>query len=97
MVIVVSHVSIKQTDNVARCRYSMVNNATNSTLQQYIGEGNNRQARLMSQMVATRLNRLPAVNMSQACTYRRHLRIASRLAMLSSLGGLPIRDEVLID
>ena len=70
-------------------RYGLVaENA--SSLHDYITQGDNRNARLHTQIVATRLNRLhddPA-NSTQP------LRQRIRRAMLWALKDLPLRDEV---
>lgn len=80
--------------------YNLVDSFTNSTLNKYIVEGDNRNARLLSQMVASRLNRRNKYSCSNQldsinCFNRRNvLRRSTRESILSFLVDLPVREEV---
>ena len=79
------------------CRYSLVSERNSSALQTYVQEGDNRNARLHTQIVANRLNRLgrdPADPGVRGHGEAQRLREKIRRAMLWSLKDLPIRDQV---
>ena len=63
-----------------------------SELQTYGAAGDNRNARLHAHMVALRLNTLPRPRSMDSDVA--HLRRDTRLAMLTALTKLPLRDEV---
>lgn len=69
------------------CRWELVDD--HSELTTYLGKGDNRNARLHTKMVASRLNRLPSDSSAQP-----GLRPLIRERMLDALSGLPVRDEV---
>ena len=68
-----------------------------SSLQDYVKQGDNRNARLYAQIIASRLNRLDdgtARDVTSDDEESRGMRLKIRRAMLWALKDLPLRDEV---
>jgi len=84
--------SVIYNDGLVCCRYGLVREG-HSALYTYVQEGDNRAARLHSQIVATRLNRLHATSDPTPVAKRRQI----RTALLATLKGLPLRDEVCVN